>query len=358
MASTQTVRWSIIGIFAVAFTLMTLAIANNDSEPLKADIITPLRVLPPIVKLIPMGIFLPGETKEADLEFSNQDTTHDMKIIGASSSCGCTHLAVRIETVAPNARGDVSAALSSGGQPGGFGSEVVIDTVTDGASREFRFRLKGETRKVITFPGHGSQLRPSPSALSNDGSMEFSFRRAGYPLSFDSVTVEPDDDLIKASVESREPDLWTLKLTPADPTLVGKLNGGLTFRFYQSGQALPVTHRERFVMEVKGVVRASPAALLVGTLRPGQAYETTIDVTADDLAAAQVTAASDTLGLASVTPSADGRSVAFSVVGPAKPGALRGTIRLTVARPDGAPPQTLLVPYLAQVGEAADAATP
>jgi hypothetical protein len=214
-----------------------------------------------------------GEKRLYKFEFTN-DLGVQLVPGRAEVSCACT---AAVFSTTPVATGGIFLLALEVEWPERHGSAAVQAKVNfglpDGSTRILTVVLTTEIADLIAMDDRTGIIRLDAFNLGDRGAAvarRTTLDRGRYPIPWDSVTAQLGTSDLACVLTKISDDQYEFQFTPSPNLPIGPLTAEMTLSFSQMGK--PLTHKvtRRIAGSVRGPLSASPAALFLGALTPGE----------------------------------------------------------------------------------------
>ncbi len=199
------------------------------------------------------------------------DTGSRLAVQKIHASCGCTAASLDRMVLENNDTAELSLKISTGRYAGMKTIKVWLDGISGETPVTYSFAVVLQIQPVISLPNDAlDELelgRVNPD--SGHPACEFTATKGQFPLQWDRLKVESDNQQLEATVVSQGSDKWRVGLIVRPNATIGMLAANVKLRAMQgdvdTGYSI-VRHVSAIVM---GPVRAAPGSWLIGQISPG-----------------------------------------------------------------------------------------
>lgn len=221
-------------------------------------------------------------TCEASQVFSGErrlyrfDLTNDLGVTvtpgTAQVSCACTAAVFSPTPVAPGATFPLALEVEWPDRHGPASIMATVQLATGATVHALVITINTEVADLIAMDDRTGIIRLEPFTLASAGASimrETTIERGRYALPWDKVEATMGTSEVTCTLQKLTQDKYQVAFQQRDGLPIGPLTAELTFGFSFEGNVVKHVVRRRVVGSVRGPVAASPAAVFLGALSPG-----------------------------------------------------------------------------------------
>lgn len=233
------------------------------------------------ITLCPIGAFAPAERRLVDIAFTIDADV--LRVVDVTTTCRCT--APFLDDLSSLQRGpchlpvEVTAGERAGDSVGGV---VNIFLVTQAGPICRSLHLNGTIVDPLIWPTSSGSVLDLGVIATDDRLAPIPLRKGEHPTAWDAVVLapEPDSSPLHLSLGKTSTG-WNLEISRRSPAHIGTFSHILCFRFLRDGREV-FTSDKKLRLTVLGAVRAVPTAALIGPVRAGTPWETSLRLVASE----------------------------------------------------------------------------